>query len=96
MQVLGRFCIPANHPCLAGHFPGRPIVPGVVLLDAVFAIVAGSAGVSGLPVVKFLDPVLPEQEVEVLADPPARGRVAFACRVGGRDVLRGSLQPTDR
>ncbi|MBS1142561.1 MAG: hypothetical protein H6R13_4014, partial [Proteobacteria bacterium] len=24
---------PSDHPALTGHFPGRPIMPGVVLLD---------------------------------------------------------------
>ena len=31
------FSIAPDHPALEGHFPGQPIVPAVVILDAVLA-----------------------------------------------------------
>jgi 3-hydroxymyristoyl/3-hydroxydecanoyl-(acyl carrier protein) dehydratase len=59
--------IPREHPSYAGHFPGQPIVPGVVLLDEVIQAIEqqtppidlySSAGME-MPVCKFLAPVLP-------------------------------------
>lgn len=70
-----QFIIPADHPSLPGHFPGRPIVPGVVLLDRVIeAIEAGHGPLPPLrlPQVKFLKPLLPGQSasVELQGDAP--------------------------
>jgi len=63
------FCVPATHPCLPGHFPGQPTVPGVLILDHVIACVLAAAAdgerVAGLPQVKFLRPLLPQQEARI-------------------------------
>ena len=79
--MTGSFTILPDHPSLPGHFPGHPIVPGVVLLDHVAALLGP---VTGLPRAKFLRPVHPGDVVEVRAD---AGR--FWCSVGGTDVLTG-------
>ena len=63
-----QFIIPADHPSLPGHFPGRPIVPGVVLLDRVIEAIEASSGPLPplrLPQVKFLMPLLPGQNATV-------------------------------
>ena len=89
---VGRFTVPADHPCLPGHFPGRPLAPGVVLLDHVSALLAARHPgwrLLGLPRVKFTHPVLPGDEVEVDAGPGTEGRIPFQCRANGRDVLNG-------
>jgi 3-hydroxyacyl-[acyl-carrier-protein] dehydratase len=77
-------CIPAGHPSLPGHFPGRPIVPGVVLLDAIFA----ELGVAphALRSVRFMRPVRPGDVVAVSLD---GGR--FAGRVADEIVVQGVL-----
>jgi 3-hydroxymyristoyl/3-hydroxydecanoyl-(acyl carrier protein) dehydratase len=53
--------ISPRHPALAGHFPGNPIVPGVVLLDEAIHALAVQAGLATaglqLGAVKFLAPV---------------------------------------
>src|SRR4051812_20152814 len=63
------FSIPADHPSLPGHFPGNPIVPGVVLLDEVIraaeSCLARAVLVRGLPQVKFVQPLHPNESAHV-------------------------------
>lgn len=100
MQPAGRFTVPAAHSSLPGHFPGRPVVPGVVLLDEVFALIlAQHPGhrVGAVAAVKFTAPVLPGHEVTVLQGVGPRGaepdgHLPFACTVDGRPALRGTLR----
>src|ERR1700753_3951370 len=37
----------ADHPAYAGHFPGSPVLPGVVLLDAALRAVVKAQGCHG-------------------------------------------------
>lgn len=63
-----QFAVPPDHPSLPGHFPGRPVVPGVVVLERVLdAIEAGHGplGALRLPQVKFMQPLLPGETAEV-------------------------------
>jgi len=55
--------IPAHHPSLAGHFPGMPLLPGVVLLDKALNHIAKNFTLNTcrLDNVKFLHPVIPDE-----------------------------------
>jgi 3-hydroxymyristoyl/3-hydroxydecanoyl-(acyl carrier protein) dehydratase len=65
------FTIPPDHPCLPGHFPGNPLVPGVVLLEEVLARIEAGHGPLGplrLPQVKFMQPLRPGEAARVELD----------------------------
>lgn len=88
------FSIPSDHPCLPGHFPGRPLVPGVVLLERVIAAVEAAHGpLSGLrlPQVKFLQPLLPEQSAQVELEALGAARWRFRVRRGDDLLASGEV-----
>lgn len=94
-QFLSRFMIGATHPSLAGHFPGRPIVPGVVVLEEVQNAIAArwpERVVQAWPQVKFITPLLPGEwaaiELSVIDEHQFDFRVVRADAVIAQGRLR--------
>lgn len=79
-----------------GHFPGLPILPGVVLIDWAIRLAATRNGavraMTSIDQLKFMAPVPPGAVVSLrLAHEPERNRVRFVAKLGTRDCASGAL-----
>ncbi len=83
--------LPASHPVFRGHFPARPIVPGVMLLDALLHEQGAGAGCVVLAA-KFLHPVGPEQALQYRSTETGSDGLRCELRAAGRDVAVISLR----
>ena len=92
------FVIDPSHPSLPGHFPGAPVVPGVLVLERVVAAIEAAHGPLGairLPQVKFLQPLLPGEQADVeltdLVSEGAAPRWRFRVSRGDALIARGEV-----
>jgi 3-hydroxyacyl-[acyl-carrier-protein] dehydratase len=89
--------ISRDHPSLAGHFPGAPIVPAVVILDEVMAALnewRANSRLVAIPAVKFLAPLRPDQPFTICLSSRngAGSEIDFRCLVQDHVIVAGRLQ----
>ncbi|MFC1719627.1 3-hydroxyacyl-ACP dehydratase FabZ family protein [Pseudomonadota bacterium] len=96
MKTFTRYPVSPTHPAFAGHFPGRPVVPGAMLLDQLLLSIAQVSGrdpgACEFQSVKFLSPALPGDELEFRHEWAAGGLVRFEVSAGSRKIATGSLK----
>lgn len=85
--------IAADHPSYTGHFPGMPILPGAVLLDAALDELATARGAGPaqfkISVFKFMSPVHPGDRLTMEFLDLADGSIRLTIRSAERTVAAG-------
>jgi 3-hydroxyacyl-[acyl-carrier-protein] dehydratase len=102
-EARGDWTVRGNEPFFAGHFPGRPIVPGVLLIEALSQLAGlaasdGKAGRGGMLAhvdVRLESPVVPPATIDLSANV---GRTMGSLRIcdvaasaSGKSVARGTV-----
>jgi len=97
MNNATHWTVPPDHPAFAGHFPGTPILPGVMLLDTVLHAIAAATGIGldtcGISSVKFLGRTSPGEELVIQHSLSADGAIRFDVVAGTRKIASGSIVP---
>ena len=97
MNNTTHWTVPLDHPAFAGHFPGTPILPGVVLLDMVLHSISRCHGIAldlcEISSVKFLSPANPGDELVIQHSLSASGTIRFDIVAGMRKIASGSIVP---
>jgi 3-hydroxymyristoyl/3-hydroxydecanoyl-(acyl carrier protein) dehydratase len=93
--ALAPFDVAPDHPAFAGHFPGRPILPGVVLLDAALQRLEADGHIDlancRVNSVKFQGIVEPGDRLHGEYTFAARGSIRLTLSVRERVVLTASV-----
>ena len=86
-----------DHPSLEGHFPGHPIIPGVVLLDQVAEAFKKNQGrslkIHKIPWVKFLSPLEPGVRIEFNFD-ISNNLARFIGKCAEKTIVSGQMEFT--
>lgn len=86
----------AGHPALPGHFPGQPLVPGVLLLEQLALALRAWRGqrLVRVPEAKFVAPLRPGESARLELTPAAAStsRAHFRIERDGTLLARGAIE----
>ena len=100
-RIVGLKNVTVNEPFFQGHFPGHPVMPGVLIIEAIaqvggIAVLSMNQGdqnkllyMAGLENVRFRKPVKPGDQLRIEVDVVAiRSKI---CKVSGKAWVDGKV-----
>lgn len=87
--------IKTTHPCLAGHFPDKPIVPGSLILEQVVKTLVEQYPehhICEFSYIKFLIPLDPETEFIISWQQLNDDNINFTCNCDSQLLVKGCLK----
>ena len=79
----------------AGHFPGQPVLPGIIQLHLANVIACALFGLDGPPIhikrLKFSNIIVPPRVVELVLEQPGPSDVQFRVHGAGKQNSQGHL-----
>ena len=106
VRAVGKKCVSGNEPFFAGHFPGNPVMPGVLIMEALAQVGAvallskeefkgRTAYFAGIDKARFRDKVLPGDvlmlETTIIKQKGPIGIGKAVARVEGKVVAEAEL-----
>lgn len=100
-EARGMKCVTINEPCFQGHFPGYPVLPGVLVLEALVQLsillahatdAHGAFVVTGIDGVRFKRQVVPGDLLRL--ESRATSGAAFAVQAWVGDQLAAEAEIT--
>ncbi|MCM1542368.1 MAG: 3-hydroxyacyl-ACP dehydratase FabZ [Blautia sp.] len=106
VRAVGKKCVSANEPYFQGHFPGKPVMPGVLIMEALAQVGAvamlsqpeckgRTAYFAGIDKARFRQKVLPgdvlELETSIVKVKGPIGVGQAVARVNGKVAAQAEL-----
>jgi 3-hydroxymyristoyl/3-hydroxydecanoyl-(acyl carrier protein) dehydratase len=84
---------PPDAPCLAGHFPDKPVVPAAAILSELIPWAEKQLGrpISGVRSARFRRPLVPGLSWHTVLEEPDGDEVTLICREDGQVAVTARL-----
>ena len=95
LEKIAQVSFPEDSPWFDGHFPGRPVLPGIAQLALVSEILRRGLGqdlrIASISRVRFKQVVRPDEILEVVVRPGRDPEKSFDFRISRRDQQNGQV-----